>query len=97
MLPLKIAVSLLPVLFFLAALVFLDSYKLVRPSSVVGAIAMGGVAGVVCLIVNYWLLQTFAIAPQIFSRYAAPVIEEVAKGAYIIFLIRFQNIRPVNR
>jgi RsiW-degrading membrane proteinase PrsW (M82 family) len=92
MLPIKVAVSLLPVLFFLAALVFLDSYKLVKPPSVLGAIATGGAAGGVCLAVNYWLLQTFSIDTEMFSRYLAPIIEEIMKGLYIVFLIRARRI-----
>lgn len=88
----KIAVSLIPVLIFLAALIFLDSYKLVRFSSILAAIAAGGTAAIVSMIVNQWLIQAIAFDTLTFKRYVAPVIEEIFKAGYMVYLIRAKKI-----
>ena len=43
-----VVVGLFPVLLFLSALIYLDSYKLVRPRWVVGAMVAGCVLAVAC-------------------------------------------------
>ncbi len=84
----QFAVSLLPVLLFLVALVFLDSFKLISFRNVLWALAIGVVAALVSLWLNerilWWLRPDF----KIFSRYDAPLVEELAKCALIAFVIR---------
>ena len=87
----RIAVSLIPVFVFLGALVFLDSFKLVRPRLILQAILAGcGVAGL-CLLINPWGMGWFYSA-ETYSRYVAPVVEEILKAGFIIFLIARRRI-----
>ena len=85
-------VGLLPVTCFLAALLALDSYKLVRLRTVVGIIALGGVAAGASYLANIVALGTLQLELQSYSRYVAPVIEELLKGSLIVVLLRANRI-----
>jgi protease PrsW len=84
----NLAVSILPVFVFLASLVVLDSYKLVRFRAIVVAIVVGCVAAGVSFLVNTWLMQITGMGGTTFRRYGAPVVEELIKSFYLIYLIR---------
>ncbi len=86
------AVALLPVLAFLAALVLMDSFKLVPPRAVARAIVAGGVAALAAGGHNAWLLGATGMAVPVFSRYAAPIIEELLMGLYVLFLLRRRRV-----
>jgi RsiW-degrading membrane proteinase PrsW (M82 family) len=88
----KILVGFLPVLCFLGSLVYLDSYKLVRPRWIVYAIAAGGLAAVPGYFVNVTILAQVDVEATAFSRYIAPAVEEVLKGATLLFLIRTRRV-----
>lgn len=88
----KIAVSLVPVFIFLAALIFLDSYKLVRLSSVLKAILVGWIVSAVSLLLNSGILELSKIDVTYVSRYVAPVTEEALKAVFIIYLIRSKRV-----
>ena len=82
----------MPVLLFLLALIYLDSYKLVRRRFVAFALLTGcGLAGA-CWLVNMRLEPLLAIAPQAYSRYVAPFVEEIAKACAIVWLVRTNRI-----
>ena len=85
-------VGLLPVVCFLAALVYLDSYKLVTMRSVIAVVAAGVVVAGLCYFINGYLLGLLAIDLTSFSRYVGPVTEELAKGLVIVVLIRAHRI-----
>ncbi len=85
---LDIAVSLLPVFLFLVALVFLDSYKLVKLHEIVGTIIFGALSAVVALFLNTFLAQYVPRGMHILPRYVAPVTEELLKSVFIVYLIR---------
>lgn len=85
---LALGVSLAPVLAFLAMLLSLDSFKLVRLRAVLTTIAVGGLAALVCLLLNRFALQGRDWDFQLYSRYAAPLLEELAKALYVIYLIK---------
>jgi RsiW-degrading membrane proteinase PrsW (M82 family) len=87
-----VAVGLLPVLLFLLVLIYLDSYKLVRPRWVAGALAAGCVLAAVCWFVNASLESRLAISVATYSRYVAPIIEELAKAVVIVGLVRANRI-----
>jgi len=87
-----VAVGLLPVLVFLVALIYLDSYKLVRPRSVALVLLSGSVLAAVCWVVNAKLQASLALSVVSYSRYAAPVVEEAAKALVIVGLVRFNRI-----
>jgi hypothetical protein len=73
-------VALMPVLVFLAALLWLDSYKLLAPSSVVAVIGAGAAMAAVSYPVNASLLARLDIDLLGFSRYVSPVTEELLKA-----------------
>lgn len=87
-LSLNVAAALLPVLFFLALLVFLDSFKLVSPRSVLLALAAGAAAALVGARLNVLLLDATGIPTTAYSRYAAPLLEELLKALWIAVLLR---------
>jgi protease PrsW len=88
----KIAVGLLPVLIFLIALIILDSYKLVKPKSILAMLIAGVAAAGVSLLLNSWLQSLDLFSPQSFSRYIAPLTEETLKAVYVVYLIRANKI-----
>ena len=55
------AIGALPVLVFLAALLYLDSYKLVRLRFVIAIVAAGVAVAYVCYFVNGYLLDVLTV------------------------------------
>mgnify|MGYP001821206346 CR=1 FL=1 len=84
--------GLLPVVLFLSALVYLDSYKLVRRRAVLTVLCIGGVGAGAGYWINVAILGRFDIELITFSRYLAPVIEEILKGLIVVALIRFHRV-----
>ena len=80
-------IALAPVVMFLAVLWFMDSFRLVRPSSIVVALIYGAGAAFSCEALHGWLLPATGFEPLTFSRYVAPITEEIAKAAFIGLLI----------
>lgn len=89
---LRMVVALLPVLFFLAGLRLLDSYKLVPLRMVAGALGAGAVAAAICYGINTFLVQHFPEYERQYPRFAAPVVEELVKSAYWMFLIATSRV-----
>lgn len=83
----KLLVSVLPVLIFLVALVFLDSYKLVKFRSVLLTVFIGFAAGFACILINRALFDVLGLERGSYARYVAPPVEELVKAAYIAYLI----------
>jgi RsiW-degrading membrane proteinase PrsW (M82 family) len=82
----------LPVLAFLAALIYLDSYKLVKVRWVLMTVALGAlVAGGA-----YWIGGAFIARTDLsfvtYSRYVAPLIEETGKALFVVYLIRSHRV-----
>jgi len=90
--PLHALVALLPVLAFLGALMYLDSYKLVKLRVVVAVVVSGALAAGASYLVNGWAIEEVDIDFAHFSRYIAPFTEELLKGLIIVFLIRTHRI-----
>jgi protease PrsW len=86
------AVALVPALGFLAALLFIDSYKLIRPSFVLLVLGAGVVAAMVALVVNTALLDRTGLSFEAYARSVAPLVEELLKGATIVVLVRRERI-----
>lgn len=84
--------GLLPVCCFLAALVYLDSYKLIPLRWVLGTIALGCGAAVLSYPINVAGLSGFGIDFAAYTRYVAPLVEEVLKGIIIVALMRNNRI-----
>ena len=85
-------VGLLPVACFLAALLYLDSYKLVRMRVVLTVVAAGAAVAVACYLTNATILNLFHVDFTTYSRYVAPVVEELLKAAVIVWLIHANRV-----
>ena len=85
-------VALLPALVFLAALVYLDSYKLVSLRAVLLTILVGGLCAGLAYLVNQALADALDLSRAVLSRYVAPVVEELVKAMVLIFLLRTHRI-----
>src|SRR5215831_18959026 len=86
------AVAFLPVLLFLGALAMMDSYKLVPRHRIAIALAAGAAAAVVSYVINTAFFQRFPAYSGTFARFGAPVVEELAKGPYWIFLVATSRV-----
>jgi RsiW-degrading membrane proteinase PrsW (M82 family) len=84
--------SLLPVLCFLAVLLLLDSYKLVKLRAVLAVVAGGALMGGAAYVVNGALLGALDVEFRTYSRFAAPFVEEALKALIVIALIRTHRI-----
>ena len=85
-------ITLLPVLAFLTALIFLDSFKLVPLRQVLRGLVAGAVAAMACFLLNVWLQETLSLDIDSFRRYIAPLTEEILKALYILVLIRAMRV-----
>lgn len=88
----RAAVGLLPVACFLAVLVYLESYKLVRLRTVVLIIAAGAGVTAISYLLHALILHYVSIELKFFTRYVAPVTEELLKGLVVFGLIRARRI-----
>jgi RsiW-degrading membrane proteinase PrsW (M82 family) len=88
----RLLVAVLPVAVFLIALLVLDSFKLVRFAAVLAAVGWGVVAALLCYLANGALLEGTGMAVPTYARYVSPLVEEVAKGLYLLVLIRRRKI-----
>jgi len=85
-------VGLLPVACFLAALLYLDSYKLVKLRAVVAVVVCGAVVAGICYLANAAAIGALGLELTQYSRYVAPIVEEFLKGLVIVALIRAHRI-----
>jgi RsiW-degrading membrane proteinase PrsW (M82 family) len=88
----RIAISLLPVTAFLAALILMDSFKLAPKRSVFIAMGVGAAAAAGSYGVNALLLDQAGLDARVLQRYAAPLVEELLKCLYVAHLIRSSRI-----
>ncbi len=84
--------GLLPVCCFLAALMYLDSYKLIPMRWILGTIALGCIAAIVSYPINGFSLEWLDIEFSSYSRYIAPFVEETLKALVIVALMRRNRI-----
>ncbi len=84
--------GLLPVICFLSALVYLDSYKLVGIRWVIGIIVVGGIIAGLSYGIHASLLSALDIEFATYTRYVSPLIEEVLKASIILVLLRLNRI-----
>lgn len=84
--------ALLPVCCFLAALVYLDSYKLVPIRWVLSVIVLGCGAAALSYPVSIVWLDLVGIDFMAYTRYVAPAFEEALKALVIVVLLRHNRI-----
>jgi RsiW-degrading membrane proteinase PrsW (M82 family) len=88
----KILISLFPVFIFLAILIILDSFKLVRLRMVLLALFYGSLVAIISSVLHNFLFNQFDISPVLFARYVAPFSEEILKACFIIYLVSTDKI-----
>jgi RsiW-degrading membrane proteinase PrsW (M82 family) len=88
----RVIASVLPVASFLVALVFLDSYKLVKLKSITFTICTGVAAALISYLIGGRLQLLQYIDGASYSRYIAPLVEELLKAGYIIYLISSKKL-----
>ncbi len=88
----RILISVLPVIVFLIALMFLDSYKLIRFRTVLLTVCLGFGVAFACLSINDFLLELLGLGSKRYVRYVSPIVEEVLKAGYIVFLISSKRV-----
>lgn len=88
----RIVISILPVFIFLAALMYLDSFKLVKISFVLKTILAGCLAAIVSYFINRFLLNNLPVELSTYTRYISPLIEELLKASFIIYLLAKNKI-----
>lgn len=81
------AAAFLPVLLFLGGLRLMDSFKLVARERIGLALAAGAGAAALCFFVNTWAFQAFPAHAETYARYWAPLMEQLAKASFWIFLV----------
>ncbi len=87
-----IFLGLTPVLLFLAALVYLDSYKLIGMPAVLTTILAGGVTAIAAMYVNDWLIGVLHADWAMYTHLVSPLCEESLKAVYLIFLFKRNKI-----
>jgi protease PrsW len=85
-------IGLLPVVVFLAALVYFDSYKLVSLRVVLATMFVGAAAAGLSYVVNDFALERLELDFVSYSRYVSPFIEETIKALILVYLVRAQRI-----
>jgi RsiW-degrading membrane proteinase PrsW (M82 family) len=88
----NVVVAFVPVVLFLLLLVLMDSFKLARPSAIAKAIGWGVLGALMCDALYQLLAPALPLSATAFSRYVAPLTEETAKAAFIVYLIRRRRI-----
>ena len=84
--------GLLPVMCFLGALVYLDSYKLVRVRWILATIAIGGILAASSHLIHTSVLDATQMEYTQYVRYVSPPIEEALKGLIIVALLHLNRI-----
>jgi len=88
----QIILSGLPVLMFLGALELIDTYQLLALRRVLRSVAVGCGVAAVCYGLNTALYASGIVSPDLWARSGAPVLEEVAKGLYVAWLLRSNRV-----
>src|SRR5512139_412146 len=87
-----VLIALLPVFIFLATLIVLDSYKLVKRVSVLYAILYGCATAGASFLLNTLVIQKSGLDFALYARYIAPIIEEILKTTYLVYLIKTKKV-----
>src|SRR5512139_3551150 len=86
------AVALLPVLVFLAALIYFDSFKVVRAKAIIVAAAAGMLAAFAGYWINGYMIYELEMSYADYARWVSPWLEESLKAALIVYLIRTRRV-----
>ncbi len=81
-----------PVVLFLASLLYIDSYKLVGPARIVTVILSGALAAMASFLLNQAVMDAALVDGRTLRRFVAPALEEALKLIVIAVLIRTRRI-----
>lgn len=84
--------SVFPVLVFLLALALIDTYRLMTLRRILGTVGLGCGVAILCWLLNTAVYATGLFSPHLWARSGAPVVEEIAKGLYVAWLIRTNRV-----
>jgi len=82
----------IPVFLLLLALIYLDSFKLIKKNDIVLCIIYGIATGFVLYYLNLYLLSSYFADFYSYAKSVAPFIEEIIKAILIIILIKRNKI-----
>ncbi len=85
-------IAALPVVVFLWGLVLIDSYKLVRLHRVLLSVLVGSAVAAAAYPLQTWLIGASGASFAAYSRFVAPLVEELIKAAFLIVLIRTHRV-----
>jgi RsiW-degrading membrane proteinase PrsW (M82 family) len=86
------SLALIPVMAMLALFVWLDVFKLMTVMEMLGLLALGALAAAAAYPVSGVFLDRLPLGYSVYSRFAAPWVEEAIKGLVIVGLFRFNRI-----
>ena len=86
------SVALVPVLLMVILFAWLDVFKLMAPSEMIGPLIMGGFMAFVAWPISGQMLDTLPMGYSFYSRMVAPWIEEALKALPIVLLIMANRI-----
>jgi protease PrsW len=89
---LNFCLALLPVLLLLSGLLAMDSFKLLRPTSLTVALGWRAIVALMNQPLHEWLLSSVGMELRTLTRYAAPASEEILKAALIVALLARRRI-----
>lgn len=89
---LHLLLGFVPVTLFLAALVFLDSFKLVHRGDVAKSLFAGVLAAGISWGLNLYLVGPLHVPPDILRKALAPVLEEATKAVFVAWLVRTRRV-----
>lgn len=87
-----VALALVPVLLFLAVLVWLDSFRLVSRRRVARGLGVGALAALASYVINTLVLEVMALPMTTFAVVVAPFVEEGCKGLWVAWMIRQRQV-----
>ena len=83
----EIGLSIFPVIFFLAFLFLLDSFKLVVKKYLLSAILWGASSAIIAYFINTFFIEQVKLNFVILSNYLAPANEEILKALMQLFAL----------
>jgi len=86
------SLGLAPVLLFLLGLELIDTYKLVTLRRVLRSVALGAAVALICYGLNTAVNASGVVSASMWARSGAPIVEECAKAAYVIWLLRKNRV-----
>jgi RsiW-degrading membrane proteinase PrsW (M82 family) len=89
---LKTLLGLLPVLAFLGALLYMESYKLVRLHFTIQVLLGGVFMAVLAYLINGYAIEALNMEFMDYTRFVSPIIEESLKGLVVVYLFRSNRI-----